>query len=105
MSKNFLLYSGGTYPETEEEMAELMKVWGAWYTSRGSSVVDPGNPVSSIAKISPDGRESEGSIFPQSIGYSILDSGTKDEAVKMAQNCPVLLGGSKISLLEITNVM
>ena len=105
MSKFILLYSGGTMPETEEEMTEVMKVWGAWYTSLGSSVVDPGNPVSSVAKISPDGRVSDGSVFPQATGYTILEAGTKDEAVKMAQKCPVLLGGSEISVFEITNVM
>ena len=105
MSKFILLYSGGSHPETEEEMAEVMKVWGEWYTSLGSSVVDPGNPISAVGKISPDGRVSDGSVFSMATGYTILEAATKDEAVNMAQKCPVLMGGSEISVFEADNVM
>jgi len=105
MSKYILLYSGGTHPETEEEMAEVMKAWGAWYESLGSSVVDPGNPVSAVAKISTDGRASDGSNFPNATGYTIIQAETKDEALKMAQKCPVLQGGSEISVFEALDVM
>ena len=105
MSKFIILASGGTMPETEEEMVEVMKVWGAWYDSLGSSVVDPGNPVSFATKISPDGRVSDGSEFSNANGYVILQAETKDEAVKMAQACPVLVGGSEISLFEVGDVM
>jgi hypothetical protein len=68
-------------------------------------VVDPGNPVSAVAKISTDGRVSVGSNFANATGYTIIQAETKDEAYKMAQKCPVLQGGSEISVFEALDVM
>jgi hypothetical protein len=45
MTKYLLLYSGGSMPETETEMAEVMKAWEGWYGNLGSAVVDPGYPL------------------------------------------------------------
>jgi len=106
MKKFVLLYSGGGMPETEEETAAVMKAWEDWYTQLGSAVVDPGNPIGPAAKsISPDGRVKDGSAWPMATGYTILQADSLDAAAKMAQSCPVLQGGSDITVFETFNVM
>lgn len=37
-------------PETEEQQAEVMRAWGAWYAARGEVVVDGGNPFMPVTK-------------------------------------------------------
>jgi len=37
-------------------------------------------------------------------GYTIVEAGSLDEAVKMAQGCPVLAGGAEISVFETFEV-
>ena len=46
MPKYVFAYHGGSMPETEEERAEVMATWGAWFESMGAAVVDAGNPIS-----------------------------------------------------------
>ncbi len=106
MNKFLLLYSGGGMPETEEETAAVMKAWEDWYTQLGSAVVDPGNPIGPTAKsITPDGAVKDGSVWPTATGYTIVKADSLDAAVKLAQGCPVLQGGSEISVFETFNVM
>lgn len=45
-----LLYTGGGMPETEEQQADVVRAWGAWYAARGEAVVDGGNPFMPVAK-------------------------------------------------------
>ena len=106
MTKYLLLYSGGGMPESEEETAKVMKAWEGWYTQLGQAVVDPGNPISPMAKsISADGKISDGPAGTLASGYTILQAGSLDEAAKMAQGCPVLAGGAQISVFETFDVM
>lgn len=106
MAKFVLLYTGGGMPETEAETAQVMKAWEAWYTSLGSAVVDPGNPFTPASKtIAANGAVSNGSKGVNGSGYTILQAGSLDEAVKMAKTCPVLQGGAEIIVFETFNVM
>jgi len=103
--KNFvLLSSGGSMPE-EAEMAQVMKDWEAWYGQLGSAVVDPGNPMSAAKSIAPDGSVKDGPTGPMPNGYIILQADSLDAATKMAQSCPVLQGGSDITVFETFNEM
>jgi hypothetical protein len=105
MTKFVLLYSGGSMPETEAEQAEVLKAWGAWYESLGSAVVDPGNPISVAKKIDVKGDVSDGPVGVMMTGYTILNAESLDEAVEMAKTCPVLQGGSEISVFETFEIM
>lgn len=100
MSKFVLLSSGGSMPETEAETAEVMKAWEAWYGDLGKVVVDPGHPMQFAKSIVSDGTVSDGPAGTMANGYIIIEAGSIDEAVKYAQGCPVLLGGSDISVFE-----
>ena len=106
MAKFLLLYMGGSMPETEAEMAQVMKAWETWYTALGSAVVDPGNPFTPVAKkVASNGTISNGSADPMASGYTILAAESLDTAAKMAQTCPVLKGGGEISIFETFDVM
>ena len=106
MNKFLLLYSGGGMPETDEETAAVMKAWEDWYTQLGSAVVDPGNPIGPTTKyIASNGSVSNGSADSTVTGYTILQAESLDAAAKMAESCPVLQGGSDITVFETFSVM
>jgi len=106
MTKYVLLYSGGGMPETEEEYAEVMKAWGAWYEKLGGAVADPGYPFSPVAKkISSNGVVGDGPAGTMATGYTILEAESFEEVVEMAKSCPVLSGGADISIFETLEVM
>ena len=54
--------------------------------------------------IAHDGKVGEGQAGMAS-GYSVIKADSMAEAVKMAQGCPVLMGGAKIMVFETFNVM
>src|SRR5262245_53398841 len=106
MANFVLLYSGGGMPETEAEQAVVLQAWTAWFEGLGSAVVDPGNPVSPMAKsIASDGTVSDGPIGTPATGYTIIKADSLGEAVGIAKGCPVLQGGAQISVYETFNVM
>lgn len=106
MTDYLLLYSGGKMPETEAEQADVMKAWDVWMTSIGPALKDGGNPFTPQAKtIDTKGKVSDGPAGSPASGYSIIQANSLDDAVKMAKDCPVLLGGAKISVYETFEVM
>ena len=106
MAKFLLLYVGGGMPETEAETAAVMKAWVDWYSSLGSAVVDPGSPFTPVAKsVASDGSVKNGPAGTMASGYTLLQAESLDQAVKMAQSCPVLQGGAAISVFETFDVM
>ncbi len=106
MAKYLLLYSGGSMPESEAESAGVIKAWTDWYTRLGAAVVDPGNPISPMAKsITSNGQIKDGPAGSMASGYTILQAGSLDEAAVMAQGCPHLLAGGEVSVFETFDVM
>jgi hypothetical protein len=106
MNNYLLLYSGGKMPETEKERKEITADWIAWYTKLDGSVVDQGNPFTpKVKSISSDGKIVDGPIGSMASGYSVIKASSLDEAVKLANGCPVLKGGAKISVYETFNAM
>jgi hypothetical protein len=106
MAKFLLLYNGGGMPETEAEQAAVMQAWGAWYTSLGSAIVDPGNPFSPQAKhIASDGTVGDTPAGSMASGYTIVNADSLDSAVAMAKACPILQNGGQVSVYETFEVM
>jgi hypothetical protein len=101
---NFLLtYYGSSMPEGEAEAAEVTKAWTTWFGQLGDALVDGGNPTSQSKAISPDGSVMDATMAPS--GYSIIKADDLESAVKAAQMCPVLAGGSSIVVSETFNAM
>ncbi len=106
MSEYLLLYSGGAMPQSDEEMAEVMKAWTDWTTELGDGLKDAGNPFTPAAKtVSADGSISDGPVGTMATGYSIINAPGLHEAAEIAAGCPVLRGGAKITVYETFQVM
>lgn len=106
MAKYLLLYHGGGMPETEEESAAVMKQWADWYTTLGKAVLDPGNPISPVAKkVAANGVVGDGPAGTLASGYTIIDAPSLEEAARLAKGCPVLKSGAEISVFETFEVM
>ena len=104
MAKYLLLYAGGSMPETEAEQAAVMTAWTSWFTELGSAVVDQGNPFSADSKtISPGPTVTDAKATAS--GYSVIQADSLDQAAKLAENCPVLLGGAQLMVFETFEVM
>jgi hypothetical protein len=106
MANFLLLYSGGSMPENQAEIAQVMKAWEAWFGSLGSALVDGGNPFTPAAKsIASNGAVSDGPVGTLASGYSIIKADSLNTAVELARRCPVLQGGSQITVYETFPVM
>lgn len=107
MSDYVLLFSGGKMPESDEEMAQVMKAWTDWMGELGDALKDGGNPFTPAAKtVAPDGSVSDGPVGgPMATGYSIIKADSLTDAVEVAKGCPVLEGGAKITVYETFQVM
>ena len=96
-----LVYTGGTYLETEEESAKVMAAWGAWMEGLGEALVNGGNPFGPQAKnIGSDGTVSDGAVGTPATGYSIVQADSLDEAVTLAKGCPHWQHAGQISVYE-----
>jgi hypothetical protein len=87
MANYLLVYKGGSIPATEAEQNAVMAAWGAWFGGLGSAVVDQGAPIGPGKSVGGDG--------PLDVtGYSIISADSLDDAVRMADSCPILDNGS-----------
>ena len=106
MTTFVLLYSGGRMPEGEAETKAVMDAWGAWMGKNQDAIVDAGNPFSPMAKtITADGTVTDGPVGEPATGYTVVKADSMDRAVEIARDCPVFLGGAKLSLYETIDVM
>ena len=104
MADYVLLSTGhGKMPEGEEAMTAFMVAWEAWAGGLGAALKDPGKPFSSAKSIDPSGVVGDGSLADCS-GYSIFSADSMEDAVEIAQRCPVLLTGNGISLYETSSM-
>lgn len=99
MANYVLTYSGGSMPETQQEVDVVMAAWGAWFEAMGSAVVDGGAPTGAVKTVSGDGSVSDGGTSGLS-GYSIIVAPSHDEAVAHAKGCPILAGGGAVEVHE-----
>lgn len=101
MAKYLFVYHGGSMPETEEEGAQVMAAWNAWFQELGSAVVDGGAPVGMSSTVQSDGSvTNDGGSNPTS-GYSIVSADSIDDACSKASGCPIRNRGGSIEVAEI----
>lgn len=93
MAQFMLAFHGGGFPETEQERANEMAAWGSWMQGLGAALIVPGSPVGMSKTVTNKGVEDNGGSNPLS-GYSVVEAGDMDAAIKMAQGCPILKNGS-----------
>ena len=105
MANFVLVYTGGSAGATDAEREKTMQAWGAWFGKLGDKMVDAGNPFSAHAKNLSNGSIHDGAVGTPATGYSILKADSLNDAADLAQGCPVLQSGGKITVYEITPAM
>ena len=100
MAKYLFVYHGGSHPESEAEVKEVMDAWGNWFGSMGSAVVDGGNPVGMSSTVLPDGSVAENGGANPASGYSLIEASDLDDALAKAKGCPILQAGGSVELAE-----
>ena len=93
-------YHGGKMPETEEEGAQVMAEWMAWFENLGAAVVDGGNPLGPSSTVNSDGSVTcDGGSNPLS-GYSLINADSIEQATDLAKGCPILKAEGSVEIAE-----
>ena len=100
MAQYLFVYHGGSMPESEAEVANVMAQWQAWLGGLGDAVVNPGNPVGQSYTVTTSGVEDNGGANPAS-GFSIVKAASLDDALAMAKGCPHLLAQGSVEVAEV----
>jgi hypothetical protein len=72
---------------TPEQLEAGMGAWRAWYAKCGSAVVDLGTPLDKAAKVQ---GKSSSDVRTTVTGYTILQAGSREDAVASVQDHPHL---------------
>ena len=99
MANYVFAYKGGATPDTttEEERAEIMAAWNAWYGELGETIVDGGAPFGPSQSVAADGSVGGGSDLT---GYTIVKADSLSDATNMAKGCPIRQSGGSIDVYE-----
>lgn len=84
--KKFLIFAYGFETPTQE----IMDAWGKWFASIGDKMVDPGNPLGPGREITRTGTKELPLGLDSLTGYMIINAESLEEAVKIAQGCPII---------------
>ena len=104
MPKYLFVYHGGSHPETEAEVKEVMDDWGNWLGGMGAAVVDGGNPVGMSKTVHPDGTVSDDGGSNPTSGYGLFEADDEDDALGKAKGCPILKAGGSVELAEVIDM-
>lgn len=96
MTNFVLLYTGGTYPESDEEQAAVMADWGAWYGGMGEGIVDGGNPFNDSKGLGGDGAVDS----PAITGYTVISAESLDDAMSKVTNHPHIKHGGQVHVYQ-----
>lgn len=93
-------------PQGPDEVKSVMAAWESWMGKHHGAISDAGNPFTPSAKtITKEGKVSDGPVGSPASGYMVIKADSIDHAVEIAKDCPVFLGGAKISVYETMDVM
>lgn len=104
MAKYLFVYHGGSHPETDEEVAEVLDAWGNWLGSMGAAVVDGGNPVGQSYTVSPGGAVADNGGSNPASGYGLFEAADLDDALAKAKGCPILAAGGTVEVAEVIDM-
>ncbi|MEI9913453.1 MAG: hypothetical protein WDN66_00325 [Candidatus Saccharibacteria bacterium] len=87
--KNYVLlyFNKGVREDVSPE--DFKSEWGNWFGSLGDKIVDAGNPFNDGGKAISKAGTMDVKDMP-STGYSIVKANSMDEALALAQGCPVI---------------
>ncbi|MGI9608360.1 MAG: hypothetical protein ACR2P0_19680 [Acidimicrobiales bacterium] len=104
MPKYVFAYHGGGMPESEEEQAEHMAAWGAWFGANEGAFVDMGAPTGAAMTVGPSGTAEGGGANPLT-GYGLVEAADMAAACAIAEGCPIVgLSGGSVQVAETFEV-
>lgn len=98
------IYHGGSHPESEAEVADVMTRWRDWLGSLGKDAVDPGAPVGMSKTVMADGSVVDGGGSNPLSGYSVISAKDMDDALSKSKDCPHLSSGGSIEIAEVIDM-
>jgi hypothetical protein len=93
MGKYVFVYVSGGRPESEEEGQRVMAAWRERLESIGDAVVDWGEPFAASSAVS-------GGTLSGLTGYSIVTAADMDDAVRLAEGCPIFANNGGVEVYE-----
>lgn len=100
MPQYIITYLGGNQSSSPEEGKQHMSKYRDWLSSLGDSAISPANPLINTRTVSSDGSITAGGTTAMS-GYTIVETGSMDEALSMAKACPFLDVGGALEVSEL----
>jgi hypothetical protein len=104
MSRYIFGYHGqpATAAMVDEDKA-MMAAWGQWFRGMGHALVDMGNPAGPSKVLGASGavRDPDGAGLT---GYSIVEAGSLDDAMRLAKGCPIFAAGGSIEVAELVSM-
>jgi hypothetical protein len=92
-------HGGGGMPASQEAREQMMAAFGAWVTSVGDGMVDPGAPLGPSRVVSTDGV-TDGAAGTAIGGYSLVKADDLDAAVRLVKAHPFVSRGGKLQVSE-----
>ena len=92
----FVVY--GPSADSESERAAGIALMADWYRSLGTALVDPGAPFTAARTVSDQGVAD--AIGPNATGFNMVQASSLDEAIALAQMCPLLEHGRQVTVFE-----
>ena len=74
----------------ETPTQEIMDAWSNWFASLGDKIVDIGSPFGPGREITHAGTKELPHDMGAITGYTIINAESIDDAVKIAQDCPII---------------
>lgn len=100
MPKFLVTYHGGEgMPSSPEARQQVMHAFGAWATSVGDALLDPGAPLIANKTVS-DGSISDGPAAGPVGGYTLLEADDLGAAVKLVESHPFIRRGGSLQVSE-----
>jgi hypothetical protein len=85
--KKFLVLTYGFTTPTDE----IKQAWGAWFSSVGPRLVDPGSPFGRGVELTTTGRSDLTlETPPPLVGYCILNADTLADAEQLVSTMPII---------------
>ncbi|SRR6266851_821162 len=98
MSKYVLAFRG--QPDRAHQPDEGQQ-WGAWFAGLGTAIADMGNQVGTVRTLAAnDGGDPSSAVLT---GYVVINSGSLDEAARLAGRCPGLQYGVSVEVAEVAS--
>lgn len=90
-------------PADPEAAQQMIAAFQAWVAEVGPAMRDPGAPLAAAKTVAAN-SETDGQAEASIGGYTILEAGSLDEAVRLVRTHPFLARGGSLQVSEAVDV-